>query len=190
MPHTVSVIDRLRIERAVWDLDQRLYDLPRRSRIEKRREVRLNLLQAARDLGTTAALRNLGGTQRLAHDYLAAEFGDQPRHSWIAAAVFTALLPLLLDGYLRDSQAAFVDGVHAANPQVTGVFVTKGIDYLQDPTSFTFTAGQWSSVGGAWIFNPLPWVVWIVGAILAGRLWRLWPQRRAGDASEVRSSHP
>ena len=29
MTHDVNLIDRLRIERVVWTLDQRLYDLPR-----------------------------------------------------------------------------------------------------------------------------------------------------------------
>ena len=65
MPHTVTWIDRLRIERVVWTLDQRLYDLPRRTRIETRREVRQNLLTGARDVGTTQALQNLGGSAEL-----------------------------------------------------------------------------------------------------------------------------
>lgn len=63
-PRPISVLDRLRIERVVWSLDQRLYDLPTRSRIAKRREVRSNLLTAARDIGTAHALRNLGSPRR------------------------------------------------------------------------------------------------------------------------------
>ena len=47
MAHALTWIDRLRIERAVWALDQRLYDLPRRSRIERRRELRGNLVTGA-----------------------------------------------------------------------------------------------------------------------------------------------
>ena len=54
MTHDVNLIDRLRIERVVWTLDQRLYDLPRSSRIAKRREVRQNVLAAAHDVGTPA----------------------------------------------------------------------------------------------------------------------------------------
>ena len=54
MNRTLGWIDRLRIERVVWALDQRLYDLPRKSRIAKRREVRENLLTAAADIGTSA----------------------------------------------------------------------------------------------------------------------------------------
>ena len=88
MAHTVTWIDRLRIERVVWSLDQRLYDLPRKSRIAKRREVRENLVTAASDIGTADALRRLGSSQQLAAEYLSAEFGDDPRPYWVAAATF------------------------------------------------------------------------------------------------------
>jgi hypothetical protein len=54
MPRSVSWIDRMRIERLVWALDQRLYDLPYRSRIAHRREVRQNLLAATRDVRPVA----------------------------------------------------------------------------------------------------------------------------------------
>jgi hypothetical protein len=56
MTHTVSWTDRLRLERAVWTLDARLQDLPRRSRVAKRRELRNNLSDAAADVGATEAL--------------------------------------------------------------------------------------------------------------------------------------
>src|SRR5450631_1362055 len=85
MPDTLSLLDRLRIERVVWVLDQRLYDLPRKTRIAKRREVRENLQVAAADVGVGHALRNLGNTHRLAAEYRAAEFGDDPRPAWLAA---------------------------------------------------------------------------------------------------------
>ena len=66
MPHNVSWFDRMRIGRVVWMLDQRLYDLPRRSRIDKRREVRANLRAAASDIGTREALARLGNSRDLA----------------------------------------------------------------------------------------------------------------------------
>jgi hypothetical protein len=88
MPDTLSMVDRLRIERVVWALDQRLYDLPRKSRVAKRREVRENLQVAAADVGVADAMHNLGNTRRLAAEYRAAEFGDEPRPAWMAAAVF------------------------------------------------------------------------------------------------------
>ena len=72
MSTSISWLDRLRIERVVWMLDQQLYDLPSKSRVAKRREVRENLLTAAHDVGTTEALRNLGTSSQLAHEYLAA----------------------------------------------------------------------------------------------------------------------
>ena len=91
MHHTVTWFDRLRIERVVWALDQRLYDLPRRTRIETRREVRQNLLTGAHDVGTTQALRNLGGSAELAHEYLSAAFGSTSR--WPFRASFWAASP-------------------------------------------------------------------------------------------------
>ena len=60
MPDTLSLVDRLRIERVVWSLDQRLYDLPRTSRIAKRREVRENLQVAAAHVGVAHAIRQFG----------------------------------------------------------------------------------------------------------------------------------
>jgi hypothetical protein len=66
MDRPLTWIDRLRIERVVWLLDQRLYDIPRESRIAHRRDVRQNLLAAASDVGTGAALRNLGSSAQLA----------------------------------------------------------------------------------------------------------------------------
>ena len=120
--HRVSWLDRLRIERVVWSLDQRLYDLPRRTRIETRREVRQNLLTGARDVGTTQALRNLGSSGELAEGYLSAEFGSGPRHSWMAAGVFALLVPLLATSIFADAASAFADGITAADPNATGTY--------------------------------------------------------------------
>jgi len=45
--------DRMRIERAVWTLDSYLRNLPRKSRIAKRRELRVNLRAASADVAST-----------------------------------------------------------------------------------------------------------------------------------------
>lgn len=103
MTYGLTWIDRLRVERVVWALDQRLYDIPRISRIAHRREVRQNLLTAAQDVGTTAALRNIGPSAQLAAAYLAAEFGDRPRHSWIAALLWAATSMLVVTAVLADA---------------------------------------------------------------------------------------
>jgi hypothetical protein len=171
MPHTVTWIDRLRIERAVWSLDQRLYDLPRKSRIAKRREVRENLLAAAHDIGTIDALRNLGNSRELAAGYLTAELGDGPRPAWVAAATFAVTAQLLFTWVLGEAALAFGDGVTAANPNATGTFSWTGIRYLQDTVTYTFVHGKGDSVGGAW--TPLAWAIWIGATVLVGRLWRV-----------------
>jgi hypothetical protein len=180
MPNSVTWIDRLRIERAVWALDQRLYDLPRKSRIAKRREVRGNLLTAAHDIGTADALRNLGNSRQLAAEYLSAEFGDEARPSWVAAATFLLTGQLLLTSLLSEAASAFGDGITAANPAATGTFTWNGVRYLQDTVTYTFVNGKGNSVGGAW--TPLAWAIWIVATVLVGRLWRIawiWRRRRA-----------
>jgi len=48
---TLTLKDRARIERAVWTLDSYLRNLPRKSRIAKRRELRVNLRAASADVG-------------------------------------------------------------------------------------------------------------------------------------------
>src|SRR4051794_3269347 len=103
MPQSLGPVDRLRIERLVWMLDQQIYDLPRSTRVATRREVRANLLEAAGDVGTTEALRRVGGSRRLAEQYLSAEFGDRPRHTWVGAAYAAALTPLLLNFFLGEA---------------------------------------------------------------------------------------
>ena len=183
MPHTVSLFDRLRIERVVWTLDQRLYDLPRRSRIEKRREVRENLRIAASDVGTTQALARLGNGRELAAEYLSAEFGEGPRPSWLAAAVFLFTGVLVGTSLLSEAAMAYRDGIAAANPHATGSYSWSGIDYLQTSVHYTFTDGSAHMVGGA--FTPLAWVLWLIATVLVGRLWTLpsvWRRRRAASA--------
>jgi hypothetical protein len=174
-------MDRLRIERVVWALDQRLYDLPRKSRIAKRQEVRANLRAAVIDIGATDALRNLGNSRQLAAEYRAAEFGDQARPSWIAAALFFLTGQLLFTSLLTEAALAFGKGITAANPHATGTFTWSGIRYLQDTVRYTFVDGKGSSVGGAW--TPLAWAIWIVATVLVGRLWRvtsMWRRRVIG----------
>jgi hypothetical protein len=171
MPRTVGRFDRLRIERLVWMLDQQLYDLPSQKRVATRREVRANLLEAAHDIGAGEALRRVGGSRQLARQYLAGEFGDGPRHSWISAAYVCGLFPLLLNYFLAEAGTAFQEGVTAADPHATGTFVFPGISGLQSPATITFTDGHASSLGGAWA--PMAYAIWLLLTITAGRLWRL-----------------
>lgn len=179
MRNNVTWIDRLRFERVVWELDQRLYDLPRRSRIAKRREVRENLRAAAADVGAPDALRNLGNARQLAAEYRSAEFDDQPRPSWLAAGLYLFTGQLVLTALLAEAATSFSDGIAAANPHATGTFTWSGIGYLQDKVTYTFTDGHSTWVGGAW--TPVAWAVWAVSTVAVGRLWRvipIWRERR------------
>ncbi len=184
MPATVTWFDRLRIERVVWALDQRLYDLPRNSRIAKRREVRENLLAAAVDIGATSALKNLGNSRQLAAEYRSAEFGSEARPSWMAAAVFFLGVQLILTLFLSEATSAFGKGISTMNPHASGTFTWSGIHYLQSSVTYTFVDGKGSSVGGAW--TPLTWIIWIAATILVGRLWRfasMWRNRRTATST-------
>ena len=183
MPHTVTWLDRLRIERAVWSLDQRLYDLPRRTRIETRREVRQNLLTGARDVGTTQALRNLGGSGELAQQYLSAAFGSGPRHSWMAAGIFALAIPLLANSFFSDAANAFASGITAADPDATGTYTWGGVSRLQSTVTYTFVGGDGTWTGGA--FTPLFYILWIIATILVGRLWRALPAWRRHHAPDA-----
>jgi len=181
MARTLTWLDRLRIERVVWMLDQRLYDLPRASRIAKRREVRQNLHTAATDIGISAALRNLGDSRRLAAEYRFAEYGDEPRPAWIEMVAFVLIAQLVLTSMLTEAALAFGDGITAANPDATGTFTWRGIGYLQDTVTYTFVDGRGGFVGGAW--TPLAYALWFIAAILVGRLWRVVPMVRRRRAA-------
>jgi hypothetical protein len=173
MARKLTVLDRARVERLVWALDQRLYDLPRRSRIARRREVRANLLEAAADRGTGEALRRVGGSKALAREYLGAEFGDRPRCSWVSAACFAALVPLFLGFALAEVSDAYGKGLAAADPGGSGTYTWGGVGYVQRSITFTVDHGHVSQSGGVW--TPLVYGVWLAGIVVCGRLWRLLP---------------
>lgn len=180
MTDALSLIDRARIERLVWSLDQRLYDLPYRARIATRREVRQNLVTAARDVGIGNALAQVGSPAQLAADYLDAEFGNQPRPSLIAAAVFFATVLLFATSLLFETADAFGKGVAAADPTASGMFTSTGVEYLQSKITYTFTNGDYTYVGGA--LTPLAYALLVLGSLCVGRLWRypaVWSRRRA-----------
>jgi len=170
MARRLTWIDRLRIERVVWTLDQRLYDIPRDSRIAHRREVRENLLSAAQDLGTTAALRNLGTSAQLAAAYLSVEFGDRPRHSWIAAAVWAATSMLVVTAVLADAANGFAAGVAAGNPHSIVIYHWGGLSLLQSGVTVKAASGHTTVSGGG--LSVAGWVLWVAIAVMVGRLWR------------------
>jgi hypothetical protein len=177
MTQSQTIIDRLRIERAVWVLDARLQDLPRRSRIAKRRELRQNLRAAADEIGTRQAVRQLGDLRGLAVSYLAAEYGDVSRRpSWTAAAVWIALIDIFMMVLDHAATSAFRAGVTATTPHATGSVRWGGVPYLISDRTFTYLGGKATTLGGAW--TAWVYALMLGGAVVAGRLWLLLPALR------------
>jgi len=171
---TASWFDRLRVERAVWVLDGLLQDLPRRSRVARRRALRQDLRSATDEVGAVSAVRQLGDLRQLAASHLAAEYGNvQPRSSWTRAATAAVLFYVLLSWLLEAGTTAFRAGILTGQPRATGSFSWNGIPYLIDDVGFTFLDGASTSVGGAW--HPLAYILLLLVSVLAGRLWRLRP---------------
>jgi hypothetical protein len=178
MTESLTVLDRARVERAVWTFDARLQDLPRRSRIAKRRELRQNLRAAASVVGARQAVYQLGDLRALAADYLTAEYGDVGRRpSWTAAAIWIAAIDLAMLLVDHVATTAFRAGVTAANAHPTGTFHWRGIKYLISESTLTYARGTVSAIGGAW--TVWVYVVMLGGAVVAGRLWRLMPGLRS-----------
>ena len=177
MTQQLSIADRLRIERVVWLLDQRIYDLPWRRRIAVRREVRDNLRTAAADVGAAQAVRNIGSIGDLAEGYLDAQFGGRPRASWLAAAVFVFTTLLVLQSLLTDAANAFADGVLIGDPGFAGTLHWGGVNFLQTDVTITIVNGTTTLKGGA--LSPWAWLLLALGAVAVGRLWRALPRRAA-----------
>ena len=132
-------------------------------------------------MGTTQALRRLGSSHQLAGEYLTAQYGAHPRHSWIAAAYVAGCTPLLLNFFMSEQTSGNQAAITSASPHVTGTFTVPGISHLQHAIACTFTDGHASFTGGNWTLTC--YALWLAATILAGRLWRLplaWARRREG----------
>jgi hypothetical protein len=175
MTRQLSITDRLRLERVVWVLDQRIYDLPWRRRIAIRREVRENLRTAAADVGAEQAVRNIGSVGDLAGGYRDAQFGGRPGPSWLAASLFVFTTLLVLQSILTDAANAFADGVLTANPDVSGTRHWGGVHLLQTDVTVIFSGGTTTLKGGA--LTVWAWLLLALGGIAVGRLWRTFPRR-------------
>lgn len=189
MTQHLTTIDRLRIEYTVWRLDSLLYDLRWRSRVAKRREVRANLHAAAADVGTTEALRGLGGVRRMAAEYLAAEYGDWGRRPlWTTGVVCMLVVQFGSYALVEAGRSAFTAGVLAAHPHPQGTYHWGGIPYLSADATVTFTGGGHSSLGGA--FTPLVYLGMLAALVAGARLWRLLPPVRRDRATLPATTEP
>jgi hypothetical protein len=172
---TMTWKDRIRIERAVWTFDSYLRNLPRKSRIAKRHELRVNLRAASADVGANEALRRLGNIRTMAAEYLVTEYGG-PGPSWIATAYFLFAAFYFMFWFLNARIDAFKAGAIAANPHLTGTFHLTGVSYVFTNGKFIFTNGKVFEVGGTLL--PLVYVGIFALAVLVGRLWRAIPAVR------------
>ena len=191
MPTTLSLIDRLRIERAVWTLDTYMAGLPGRSRRAIRRELRTNLRVSATDVGARQAISGLGSLRRLGLSYVDAEYGEgRPRpqllkgSAWAVAAEVTVVVAMIVgfDSYLY--------GLDAGRP-AAGTYVWDRIDFLGPRLEVTYDeagfSGFYLSVSA--IFLIYPFIAFLIGS----RLWRalpIWWRRLRRDRDARRAAVP
>jgi hypothetical protein len=172
---TLTWKDRMRIERVVWTLDSYLRNMPRKSRIAKRRELRVNLRAASADVGANEALRRLGNVRTMAVEYLVTEYGG-PGPSWIASTYVLFAASYFMFWFVNARIDSFKVGAIAANPHLTGTFHLTGVAYVFTNDTFIFTNGKATEIGGTLL--PLVYVCIFASAILVGRLWRAIPAVR------------
>ena len=98
----------------------------------------------------------------------------------MAAAVFALAVPFLALPLFSNAATAFANGITAADPNATGTYTWGGISHLQSTVTYTFVSGDGTWTGGA--FTPLFYLLWIIGTILVGRLWRALPAWRKRHA--------
>jgi hypothetical protein len=162
----MTVVDRVRIERAVlsydWWLDLR--GTRWRRRRELRAELRANLRDATAHIGSRAAASGLGSTRRMAAEAFPQ---DATRPRWTAglqsglAALGLTLLVALLAGL------AWADGVMSAAPDTPvrgSVALLPGSSMEYSPLADGFTVS--TSVG--W----LPPAVGLLVFVAVARPWR------------------
>jgi hypothetical protein len=177
MPNTVTLIDRLRIERVVWTIDFLVSDLPTRSQRAVRRELRDNLRAAAAEAGASEAVRRLGSLRRLAAGYLDAEYGDDgPRPRWMGGMAWGIAVEVFVLGIAFAGYSAFMDGVLAVNRHASGTYTWTGLGVWGPGGTATFVDGRLRS--GSLVFSVVTLVYLAAGFVLGARLWRLRPPWR------------
>jgi len=163
----MNVIDRARIMGATvsYDLWLDFAGMPGRRRRDLRRELRANLEEATALVGSSNAVRGLGGTREMA---AAASVPDAARPRWtVGFAVGISFLGLALIAELLAALSWF-DGVIAATPEsrVTGTltfFPGSSLTYSPSASSFGI------SIGFGWVC----FFVAFVAFVLTAQPWRL-----------------
>lgn len=182
MPAPLTLIDRLRIARAVWTVDTYLQSLPSRSRRAIRRELRTNLRSSAAEVGAREAIRGLGSLRRLSLDYLEAEYGEgRPRAEFLKGLFWaTAVDGMLLTGMVVGFES-FIAGLEAGRP---------------DPGTYTWSVGKVFGVTGDVTYDEVGYSGFsasasalffaysLIAFLIGSRIWRVvqvWWRRVRND---------
>lgn len=173
-----SLVDRLRVERAIWVLDTLNGDLPGRRRKAIRNELRADLWASAQEVGTAEAIRRLGNLRRLSAGYSDAEYGEEgPRPRWVKGILWVALTEFVLMFVVLAQVQAFDAGLQEAGPGA-GEYEFRPLGW---GPIYNTTYDDEGFTGFFLDFTPalLPYMAVIVVAFLVGgRMWRALPRRR------------
>ncbi len=179
MPQAPGLLDRLRIERAVWTFDTYAGDLPGKRRREIRRELRADLWASAQEVGGAEAIRGLGGLRRLAAGYIVAEYGEEgPRPRWVKGVFWVFLVEYLLLTILFARLGAFDAGLETAGPD-TGSYRFLPLGRWGPVYDVRYDDGRFAE--SVLEFTPalLPFAVVMVATfVIGGRMWRAVPALR------------
>jgi hypothetical protein len=190
MDRRPSLVDRLRIERALWTLDTLLQDLPGRRRKAIRRELRADLWASAVETGGAEAIRQLGSLRRLAIEYLDAEYGGGKRPRWVTGLAWGVGMEILFSTAIIARTTGFMDGLEAGRPG-DGTYSVRPLGGWGPIFEVTYVDG--GQFGGFLLdLAPalVPWFLVVSVAFLVGaRSWRAlpaWRRRTGGRLSRQR----
>ena len=162
----MNLLDRLRIERAVWRYDAWLeyYDIYFSKRRAMRQELRTNLRDAAADRGAVGAVDRLGSIRALARES-AMPRARQPRwmHGVYAAiatwVVYTCLVMTMAFGFADGVDAAGVRGRQISGPLTPFPGAEAAYETGADGVAFHVGLGwfSWALTLAAFLLAAVPW---------------------------------
>ncbi|XBH20602.1 hypothetical protein V5R04_10185 [Jonesiaceae bacterium BS-20] len=163
----LSLPDKFAMNRYLTRLSLHIVGLPHRMERDIRHQLRIDITDAAQDIGMAQALKNLGTPRILAHDYLQAHGRPVPK-VWTGLVVFALVLYgglfamiSVLDG--------LIDGALAADPAAT-VAISK--TWLLSTAEVQMTNGTLDNFG----FTMTWWglLLLFLVPLVATRFWRVW----------------
>lgn len=161
----LSLLDKFALNRYLTRLSLHIIGLPHRMERDIRHQLRIDISDAAQDVGMAQALRNLGAPQVLAHEYLQAHGHPVPK-VWTGLVVFALMLYGGLFAMISVIDG-LIDGALAADPAAT-VEISKS--WLASQAQVSFADGVTNSIG--FTITPLGIALLILVPLIAARPWR------------------